>query len=56
MELDEILALMAASIFAADGHRYSENSGEVLEARKRAVRNAEILWAFVLDRKEPAHG
>ncbi len=49
MELDELLALMAATIFASDERRDGGYRGD---AARDAVEQAEMVWKAVLDRKQ----
>lgn len=58
MELDELLALMAATIFAADERRDGgyRDGGYRDAAARDAVEQAELVWRAVLDRKERRHG
>ncbi len=47
MELDELLALMATTIYAADAEG---RTGSYAKAAERAVGQAEMLWKCVINR------
>lgn len=49
MELDEMLAFMATTIYAADAR---SRTGDYAEAARHAVAQADMIWRCILDRKQ----